>query len=497
MHLKVESPGGGASRVAIEPLPFVIGRQPGCGLIIRDSRVSRRHAQLLQESGNWWIEDLGSRTGTRVNGRVVTRAELCSGDVIDFGVEDGDRLVFDPPLEANPTEALERLRALAELTRALHGALATPDVLAALVDAAMAVTGAPRGALLLREKGVLEVPVQRGTGPALPLGEIETALRHRRGLLAVELPHAVCVPLLPVRGGGTQPQEETTVLGGDETGGALWLELANGLSATYREILQALALEASTILENARLLEQERSRRHLEDELELARSIQQGLLPTRLPESGWLRAAGSSRPSRQVGGDYFDLRLLANSCAFVAADVAGKGVGSALLAAFLQGVFQAAAHAGSEEDRLIGTVNEFLYERTGGEKSAAVFYGILQRDGSLEYLNTGFCRPFVLSGGVTRELESTGVPLGLLPAPLVEVARAKLAPGETLLLYSDGVADAASPEGERFGVDRLLAAAQSGATCQERHDAILAALDAFSRGADPPDDQTLLLLDVS
>lgn len=496
MHLKVESPGGGASRVAIEPLPFVIGRQPGCGLIIRDSRVSRRHAQLFEEGGNWWVEDLGSRTGTRVNGRAITRAELSRGDVIDFGVEDGDRLVFDPPPEASPTEALERLRALAELTRALHGALATPDVLAALVDAAMAVTGATRGALLLREKGALEVPVQRGAGPALPLGEIETALRHRRGLLAVELLHAVCVPLLPVRGGGTQPQE-TTVLGGDETAGALWLEQANGLSATNREILQALALEASTILENARLLEQERSRRHLEDELALARSIQQGLLPARLPDSGWLRAAGSSRPSRQVGGDYFDLRLLSDSCAFVAADIAGKGVGSALLAAFLQGVFQAAAHAGSEEDRLIGTVNDFLYERTGGEKSAAVFYGILQRDGTLEYLNTGFCRPFVLGGGAMRELESTGVPLGLLPAPMVEVARAKLSPGETLLLYSDGVADAASPEGERFGLDRLLVAAQSGATCRERHDAILAALDAFSRGADPPDDQTLLLLDVS
>ena len=100
----------------------------------------------------------------------------------------------------------------------------------------------------------------------------------------------------------------------NDTVGVLYMDSrgsAADLSVGNREILQTLALEASTILENARLLEEERAKRHLEEELDVARTIQQGLLPSDLPTEGWFRASGSSIASRQVGGDYFDVRQTA------------------------------------------------------------------------------------------------------------------------------------------------------------------------------------------
>jgi serine phosphatase RsbU (regulator of sigma subunit) len=117
------------------------------------------------------------------------------------------------------------------------------------------------------------------------------------------------------------------------------------MAAGNRELLETLGVEASIVLENARLLEEERGRRHIHEELAIARNIQQSLLPRELPETGWLRANGYSLPSRQVGGDYYDIFPLTpdsvpTKCwAIAVADVAGKGVGSALVAALLQGAF--------------------------------------------------------------------------------------------------------------------------------------------------------------
>src|SRR5262249_51146005 len=122
----------------------------------------------------------------------------------------------------------------------------------------------------------------------------------------------VCVPLVKVRTGGS---EETLVMNAvADTLGLLYLESragAGNLTAGDREILQTLAVEASTILENARLLEQERLRQKMDEELKIAREIQQSLMPRKLPTTGWFRAAAASVPSHQVGGDYCDVRQIA------------------------------------------------------------------------------------------------------------------------------------------------------------------------------------------
>jgi serine phosphatase RsbU (regulator of sigma subunit) len=134
------------------------------------------------------------------------------------------------------------------------------------------------------------------------------------------------------------------------------------LSAGNRELLQTLAIEASTILENARLLEEERIKLRIEDELKIARQIQQGLLPAAMPMSGWFRAAGSSMPSTQVGGDYYDVRQVSREAWSAAvADVSGKGVSSALLASLLQGTFLMATEHPSDIEGMMSRLNEFCW----------------------------------------------------------------------------------------------------------------------------------------
>ncbi len=181
--------------------------------------------------------------------------------------------------------------------------------------------------------------------------------------------------------------------------------------------MQSLALEASTILENARLLDEERVKQKIEEELKLARQIQQSLYPRSLPSSGWFVACGSSAASLEVGGDYFDvLKINDASWAVAVADVSGKGVSSALLACYLQGALSTASHNAATIETSMEQINRFLNDRAEAEKYATVFHCTLEDFGRLRYVNAGHCAPLVVSpDGTLRTLETTGVPLGLIP----------------------------------------------------------------------------------
>jgi serine phosphatase RsbU (regulator of sigma subunit) len=264
-------------------------------------------------------------------------------------------------------------------------------------------------------------------------------------------------------------------------------------------LLQTLAIEASTILENARLLEEERGKRQIEEELELARTIQQSLLPGKLPEEGWMRACGSSVSSRQVGGDYFDLTAAdPKRWSVVVADVSGKGVGSALLASLLQGALITSPGDPGSLARRIERLNRFLLDRTGGEKYATVFYALLDDTGLLRYVNAAHCPPLLArASGEMQTLEATGPPVGLLEAAEFVLGECRLASGDKLVIYSDGVTEAQNAAGEFFGRKRLrrVLAGRAGASCREAHDAIQEAVAQFTDGAAQSDDITLLVLE--
>jgi serine phosphatase RsbU (regulator of sigma subunit) len=262
-----------------------------------------------------------------------------------------------------------------------------------------------------------------------------------------------------------------------------------------------LAIEASTVLENARLLEEEREKNRMEEELRLARSIQQSLLPGHLPTGGWLHARGSSVASHQVGGDYFDVTQVTENCwSAVVADVSGKGVSSALLASLLQGALITATDVPEALGRRMERLNRFLIDRTGGVKYATVFYSLVERSGLMHYVNAAHCPPIILrADGSALELAATTLPVGLIETADFEVSRLQLDPGDKIVIYSDGVTEAQNAGGDFFGRKRLGDAVASHAreSCEAIHDAVQEAVAGFTEGAAQSDDITVLVLEFS
>jgi sigma-B regulation protein RsbU (phosphoserine phosphatase) len=543
--LLVLHPSGQRTRVPLEPLPFLMGRQSDNHLVLRDNRASRLHARIIAEGGTYVLEDLNSRHGTWVNGERVAKHRLRNSDRIELGVRESYQLTFSiehgeisrimdqfgasSQSEGLAGNNLAKLRSLVEVARALQNSLSTQEVLTAVVDAALAVTSCERGFLMLRKHDDLDVAVARDrAGRDLDAGDlrvpttvIKKALQSRRELLsmsfdpleaqgarpdttvaALELRSVVCLPLIQVRSGS--PEETRMSSASESTVGLLYLDSRAApadLSAGNRELLQTLAIEASTILENARLLEEERIKLRIEDELKIARQIQQGLLPAAMPMTSWFRAAGSSMPSTQVGGDYYDVRQVSpDTWSAAVADVSGKGVSSALLASLLQGTFLMATAHSSDIGSMMSRLNEFLLDRTRGEKYATIFYCLLSRAGVLSYTNAGHCAPFLVSrDGRLRKLHTSGMPVGMIEGAQFQVEEAQLAPGDKLVIYSDGLTEAENADGEFFDTERLRVCLRDYASFDAAglHGALRDAVDRFTEGGVVRDDITSLVLEYA
>ena len=550
--LIVIDPNGRRSRVEIAPLPFKIGRQADNHVILRDSRASRVHAQIVRTGGEYVIEDADSRHGVYVNGKRVESHVLHTSDRIEFGFPDSYQLIFAldgaelsrlmdqfgahektghasvaPSAGGGAGGNLAKLRAILEVARSLQAGFSLQDVLNSVVDAALAITGAERGFLLLRKNAELETRVARNRGGAtlpesdlrVPRRVIKRALEQRRELLSMnfdpqgtgefkpelsvmdlELRSVISVPLVRIsklRGDST-----SLVSAAEETVGVLYMDsrlAAADLAGGNRELLQTLAIEASTILDHARLLDEERIKQKIEEELDVARMIQQSLMPRSLPTDGWFRACGSSVPSHQVGGDYFDVIPSGpDAWTAVVADVSGKGVSSALLASLLQGAFLAVSHSDSALHKRLEHINVFLNERTAGEKYATVFYCALERGGRLHYVNAGHCAPLIVrpDGGL-ESLSATGMPVGLIEQAEFEVQEVALHSGDKIVIYTDGVTEAQNLQAEFFGRHRLrqVVAEHRTDSCREMHDAVQSAIAAFTESAPQADDITLVVIE--
>jgi len=549
--LIVMEPTGHRVRIELEPLPFRIGRHAENHLVIRDSRASRNHARILAEHGHYILEDEGSRHGTFVNGRRITRHKLETADRIEFGFPDSYQITFaydgaeitrlmeqlsgaesgsatagSSPGVSGVGASLGKLRAVLEVARTLQSAFSMQDVLVSVVDAALAITGTERGFLLLRANDELEIRVARARN-GVPLAQsdlrvprrvIRRALEQRRDLLSMnfdsdrattehsvadlELRSVICVPLVRIKAG--MEEVTSTMSTADHTVGVLYMDSRSvqaDLAGGNRELLQTLAIEASTVLENARLLVEERAKQKIEEELNVARTIQQNLLPRSLPDSGWFRACGSSVASHQVGGDYFDvIRVDEESWAVIVADVSGKGVSSALLASLLQGAMITVSRAAKRLETRVQRLNRYMIERTQGEKYATVLCGVIEMNGAIEYINAGHCSPILLSAdGRFEYLDTTAMPVGLMEDTEFLAEKKLLRPGDKLVIYSDGVTEAANPAGEFFGKKRLreVVTAHAAAGCAALHDAILESVTAFIASAAQADDITLLVVEYN
>jgi serine phosphatase RsbU (regulator of sigma subunit)/anti-sigma regulatory factor (Ser/Thr protein kinase) len=275
-------------------------------------------------------------------------------------------------------------------------------------------------------------------------------------------------------------------------------------SSDDRKLLDNLAAQAAPALRVGQLVREQEAqavtRQRFEQELEVARLIQQNFLPKELPDlPGW-QIAAYYRPAREVGGDFYDVIPLPDGrVAFVVGDVTDKGVPAALVMSATRSVLRASAQRLIEPGVVLERVNEHLCPDMPEKMFVTCLYGVLDpATGRLRFANAGHDLPYVKTVDGVVELRARGMPLGLMPGMSYEEKEAVLEPGESVLLHSDGVVEAHDPERDMFGFPRLketVAAAPGG---QELIDRVLADLEAFTGpGAEQEDDITMVTLQRS
>src|SRR5918994_3205973 len=244
-------------------------------------------------------------------------------------------------------------------------------------------------------------------------------------------------------------------------------------------------------------------RQSIEQELRLARSIQQASLPQEVPElEGW-QISPYYQPAREVGGDFYDFHLLSEGrLGVVVGDATGKGVPAALVMSTTCGMLRAVSQAlgSSSPGEVLEQVNETLLARIPQNMFVTCFYAILDpQSGTLRYANAGHDLPYVRRlSGEAEELRARGMPLGLMPGMSYEEKEIVLDAGDAALFYSDGLVEAHDPEGEMFGFPRLRALVAEHGEERSLVDLLLDELHSFvGEGWEQEDDITLLTLQCS
>jgi serine phosphatase RsbU (regulator of sigma subunit)/predicted ester cyclase len=257
--------------------------------------------------------------------------------------------------------------------------------------------------------------------------------------------------------------------------------------------------ESSSVKIVVPALEQEiQNRERIEQELKVARRIQQASLPKEVPELvGW-EISPLYRPAREVGGDFYDFHLLSEGkIGLVVGDATGKGVPAALVMSTTCGMLRLAAQNYSSPGEMLQRVNEALFPYIPANMFVTCFYTILDpNSGSLRYANAGHDLPYLHRNGDAEELRARGMPLGLMPGMSYEEKEIVLDVGDGALFYSDGLVEAHDPEGQMFGFPRLQAlVAEHGGEEGSLGDFLLEELYSFvGEGWEQEDDVTLLTL---
>ena len=247
----------------------------------------------------------------------------------------------------------------------------------------------------------------------------------------------------------------------------------------------------------SRIRSEEQLKARVDLEMRLAAEVQQALLPPAEVSNSRYRVAGTSVPSRSIGGDFFDhFEVGQGGLGFVLADVAGKGAHAALLAAAAQGMIRMACSADSPS-ATFGRVNGALARRTGSSRFVTAFHGVLSPDGRLRTSNAGHLPALVLrASGELMRLDAGGLPLGAFEDSKFEEREVQLAPGDKVVVFSDGVTEATGPDGQQFGIERTEAvlAASPSMRPPDLVTSLLHAVQAFSNGSAAEDDLTVLVV---
>jgi serine phosphatase RsbU (regulator of sigma subunit) len=536
MPLQLATHWNGEQRLwPLENAPIRLGRGSANAVQLLDATVSKEHAELMHADGRWSIRDLGSRNGTRVNGREATSPiPVNAGDRIEVGhvvlqILDGGRSEpttfttsehVDSSLRLNVREVLERpastegttsrvLHLLAEAGQLLvlpRPLAETCELILGLVEKAVR---ASRLVVLMRDAQTGELQQvaarYRGGRAAEPLALSQSITRAvlaentavitgdalhdprfnaQHSIIAQAIHSAMAVPLF----------DNTSVLG------ILYVDSTDP-SVLYGqpelELLTLLGNMAAVKITNSRLLVDEEMRQRLAQELATAIRIQRGLLPPPPPLTGW-NCHARIETCHEVGGDLYDFHVREDGDVVVlVGDVSGKGMGAALLMSSTLSSARVLYDVCTGPLQLVRRLNTIMHRNTDARSFVTLFVGWLEPvTGRMRYVNAGHPEPHVLHQGSLRTLEATGIPVGMMHDFAWTEGETVVGSGELLALFSDGIPEAQHGD-EFFDFERVaeaLRAAEPEADLQRAGDRVIASIDDFAAGEHRADDVTLVLL---
>jgi serine phosphatase RsbU (regulator of sigma subunit) len=559
-ELIVKYPDRAPDRFPLGRLRITLGRSARNDLCIPDPFASRVHAEVRREGEEYFLQDLGSANGTLYNGGTVEgTVPLTAGGRIQIGETEivfddgtyhsssmGATMITDNSSTSLPEATIALAsgdRTTSGLLEAIEGARTKPEesvvarvaregdllaliskvgvtllssstleqTLEQIVSLVFEAVPADRCLLMMRDEHSeeLKVAVARLRDRAGEVGEIrvsrnvmdEVVIRGK-SVLTSDAQHDPRFASGTVVLQGVRSVLAVPLGVSEKVFGIIYADspIAEGrFTEDHLKVLTTLASVAAIRVENARLVESRFQQERLERELQLAMEIQQRFQPTAPPSVPGYELQGISFPCYEIGGDYYDFIQREDGRLVIAlGDVSGKGTAAALLMSSLHAAIHAQTGSHDTLVKTISAVNRYLAENIPSNRFVTLFYAELDPEsGAVSFLNAGHNPPLIVhAAGTVEQLASGGLPLGIKADADYREGRTHLRMGDVLVIYSDGVTEAASPSGEEFGPTRLyeVVSRNVDASAAGIRDRIESALTKFSQGTQAADDITLVIV---
>jgi serine phosphatase RsbU (regulator of sigma subunit) len=490
VRFTVYQPGLSPQQVTLPAENISLGRASDCTIPIKDRFLSRRHAEILNERGTWYVRDCGSVNGTTLNGvkLMETAALLHPGDRIGLGdsevvfhsdettsqfiaidtdshatnlaisVDDDEKERSSEKTQILSTLALEFLadRPMAELfdfilDRVVFLLRPTRAAIALLGDDRVSFANVKLRRLDATESNDLAISrtlLRDVVDGRKVVSYFDTEQNDKfaraQSIIAQRIRSAVCAPLLVA----------------DAVLGVLYIDFTSARGVVAEDdvrLLAQIARFAAVTLERTRLREEAFAKAKIDEELRTAYTIQRRLLPDALPEIAGYRFAGANRPCKTVSGDYYDVVVRPDGrIYFVIADVSGKGITAALVMSSVATAFAIFTQRDPTPADLLRDINATLAPKTSPSKFVTMVAGVLDpATGIVAFANAGHVAPLVVSKDGVEAMHSTDIVVGILPNAQYRNQSLTLAAGDSLVLFTDGVTEAENIAEEQLGLDPI------------------------------------------
>jgi len=488
VRFTVYQPGIAPQQVATPSETITLGRASDCTIPIKDRFLSRRHAEIVHDEGTWYVRDCGSVNGTMLNGvKIADPVALHPGDRIALGdsevvfhsdEDSSSKLIaIDSDSHAkslaigmdDEERGSERTRILNSLAVEFLADRPMSELFEFILDRVVGLLHPSRAALALfgPDRNTFDnVKLRRQDASDSPdliisrtlLAEVvegrkivsyfdtsqDEKLARAQSIVAQHIRSAVCAPLLV----------------GDAVLGVLYIDYTSNRGAVTENdvrLVGQIARFAAVTLERTRLREEALGKAVIDEELRTAYTIQRRLLPDTLPTVDGYTFAAANRPCKTVSGDYYDVVVRPNGrIYFVIADVSGKGITAALVMSSVATAFNIFTRTDPTPADLVRELNATLAPKTAPTKFVTLVAGLLDPStGMVEFANAGHVPPLLISRSGVEQLKSTDLVVGLFTHAAYRNQSIQLEPGDSLVLFTDGVTEAENSQEVQLGLTKV------------------------------------------